>query len=151
MGFNFRIFYPPIRRKCLLLGHASGKLRVVSPRRVFSCEKLQQPNCKLISRTNPASPANRACTKIKLRLSMKKDAFFLPRGTESNNCRVAKMNGKEEKERMKERWKKREREIEGRRVEERGKDKRESAEIIVHQRSAHRSLVGIRAHPLFVA
>jgi len=56
---------------------------------------------------------------------------------------VAKMNGKEENEREIEREKERE--------EERGKDKRESAEIIVHQRSAHRSLVGIRAHPLFVA
>lgn len=46
---------------------------------------------------------------------------------------------------------KRMREREKERGEERGKDKRESAEIIVHQRSAHRSLVGIRAHPLFVA
>lgn len=110
MEFNFRIFYPPIRRECLLLGHVSGKLRSVSLRRVFSCEKLQQPNCKLIPRTNPASPANRACTKIKLRLSMKKDAFFLPRGTESNNCRVAKMNGKEENEREIERERKRKRE-----------------------------------------
>lgn len=35
--------------------------------------------------------------------------------------------------------------------EEERKDESESAEIIVHQRCAHESPVGIRAHPLFVA
>lgn len=35
--------------------------------------------------------------------------------------------------------------------EGRRKDESESAEIIVHQRSAHESPVGIHAHPLFVA
>jgi len=73
IGFKL---YPPIRRKCLVARVCIGGS--YAPCRVFSCEKLQQPNCNLVLRMNPVLPAIHAYTRIKLHLSMERGAFFVP-------------------------------------------------------------------------